>query len=96
MAKQSVWICVMVAVSILNFAQRSWLSCLHWHLRGVLVAKLLIRRELSQLETITSGNSMYYTGMRLLVGIRLAILHLVSLTSCMVFFNYFLTLVPRD
>lgn len=91
------WICVVVAVSILNFAWRSWLGCLHWHFRDVLVAKLLILRELSQLETITSGNSFYYANIRLLVGVRLAMPHLLCLIkSCMVFFNYFLTLVPRE
>lgn len=88
-------ICVIVAVFIFNFAQRSWLSCLDWHLRDVVVAKLLILREVSQLETITSRNNMYYASMRLLVGVRLAILHLSLIKLCMVFFDYFFNPCPQ-
>lgn len=96
MAKQSVWICFAAAVSTFNLAQTSWLSCLYWHLRDALVS-VLILRELSGLETIVNGNSMHCASMKLLVRVRLAIPHLVCLLkSCMVFLNYFLTLVPRD
>lgn len=77
MGKQSVWVCVTAAVSIFNVAQTYWLSCLYWHLRDALVAELILK-ELSGLETITAGNSMHCAGMRLLVGVRLAIPHLVS------------------
>lgn len=81
-----------VAVSILNFAQRPWFDCLHWRLRHILVAELLTQRELSWLETITSANSVYCASMRLLVGVRP---HLVSsIKSCMVF-NYFFNPRPQ-
>lgn len=40
---------------------------------------------------------MHCASMKILVQVRLAVPHFVSLIkSCMVFFNYFVTLVPRD